>query len=404
MVARLITGKNMRGLIHYNEHKVMADNATCLQANQFGSDPVELSPLQKFHRFQKNLQRNKKVKTNTVHVSLNFSPRENLSPHKLSAIATSYMDKIGFGNQPYLVYQHKDAAHPHVHIITTNIQADGKRIDLHNIGRNQSESARKEIEIEFNLLKAAQPASSQNLQAVPLEKIIYGRSETKSSIARIVSTITRTYKYTSLPELNAILRQYNVHADRGKEETRIFEKKGLRYTIIDRNGNHVGVPIKASALPGKPTLRWLEKQFLLNDRLRKPLRDQVQNLLTDSLNNQPKNWEALTKLLQQQNVDLVLRKNSDGRIYGITLVDHKNKVVFNGSALGKSYSAQAISDQFGKAKSTFPKSKALQLQEVEQLPDLGIEKIIDVVTSADEVGPINYPLKKRKKKKRRRTR
>ncbi len=56
------------------------------------------------------------------------------------------MSKIGFGDQPYLVYQHFDARHPHIHIVTTNIKSDGSRIKTHNIGRNQSERARREIE------------------------------------------------------------------------------------------------------------------------------------------------------------------------------------------------------------------------------------------------------------------
>ena len=40
------------------------------------------------------------------------------------------MQGIGFGNQPYLVYQHHDAGHPHIHMVTANIQADGQRIKM----------------------------------------------------------------------------------------------------------------------------------------------------------------------------------------------------------------------------------------------------------------------------------
>ena len=56
------------------------------------------------------------------------------------------MEKIGFGEQPYLTYQHFDAGHPHIHIVSVKVRADGSRIDTQNIGRNQSEKARKEIE------------------------------------------------------------------------------------------------------------------------------------------------------------------------------------------------------------------------------------------------------------------
>jgi hypothetical protein len=49
--------------------------------------------------------------------------------------------------------------------------------------------------------------------------------------------------------------------------------------------------------------------------------------------------------LQKQGIQMVLRKNATGLIYGITYVDHRNKAVFNGSDLDKSnkqFSAKAI--------------------------------------------------------------
>ncbi len=64
------------------------------------------------------------------------------------------MTGIGFGEQPYLVYQHHDSGHAHIHIVTTNIKGDGKRISLHNLGKQLSEKTRREIENEFKLIKA----------------------------------------------------------------------------------------------------------------------------------------------------------------------------------------------------------------------------------------------------------
>src|SRR5690242_6088470 len=98
------------------------------------------------------------------------------------------MDKIGFGNQPYLVYQHYDAAHPHIHIVTTNIQRDGKRIILYNIGRNQSEKARKEIEKDFGLVKAAERKQSETEMVNPInvKRAANGKTETKRTISNAV--------------------------------------------------------------------------------------------------------------------------------------------------------------------------------------------------------------------------
>jgi hypothetical protein len=117
-------------------------------------------------RMQDLIARNERAKkSNTLHISLNFDPSEKLAEGKLTQIARAYMEKIGFGSQPYLVYQHHDAGHPHIHILTTSIQPDGKRIDTYNIGRNQSENARKELEKSFGLIPAQGKQAVHWLQA-----------------------------------------------------------------------------------------------------------------------------------------------------------------------------------------------------------------------------------------------
>jgi hypothetical protein len=158
------------------------------------------------------------------------------------------MKKIGFGEQPYLVYQHHDAAHPHIHIVSIKVRADGSRIDTQNIGRNQSEKARKEIEQSFRLVNAEDSKQRQayQLKQVDVQKVQYGKSETKKAITNILDAVLNTYKYTSVPELNAVLQQYNIVADRGNETSRIYKNKGLTYRVVDENGNKTGVSIKAS--------------------------------------------------------------------------------------------------------------------------------------------------------------
>jgi hypothetical protein len=49
--------------------------------------------------------------------------------------------------------------------------------------------------------------------------------------------------------------------------------------------------------------------------------------------------------LKKQGIDVVLRQNKQDLIYGITYVDHQTKCVFNGSALGKPYSAKAVQER-----------------------------------------------------------
>ncbi|MCG8308519.1 MAG: relaxase/mobilization nuclease domain-containing protein [Cytophagales bacterium] len=421
MVAKVISGKDIQGALNYNEHKVKEGVAECLLAHRFHGGIHEMNFHDKLNLLKYFTDKNKRVKTNTLHISLNFDVGENLDKGMLCQIASLYMDKIGFGNQPYLVYEHKDAAHPHVHIVTTNIQDNGKRIDIHNIGRNQSEKARKEIEKEFGLVKAKSKKKDQKefINAIDVQKAIYGKSETKRSIFNVVGLVTRTYKYTSLPELNAVLKAFNVIADRGNEGSRMHERKGLIYSLIDEKGNKVGVPIKASSIYGKPTLAFLEKQFQLNQALRKPYKNSLKQAIDQAVQTGPKDKAALLKTLDKKGVQIIFRENTDGRIYGVTFVDHRTKCVFNGSNLGKNYSAKGIlerlttKDQFLKQfrpgytevknqKDNGPKNNA-------NLPkiDLGTDKILsDLIKteSLDYLSPdATMKLKKRRKKRKGRT-
>jgi hypothetical protein len=340
MVAKVISGRKIRGVISYNENKVKEGTAVCILASRFSAEAGQLSFNEKLATFQYYTERNPATKTNALHISLNFDPKEKLNEAKLREIADAYIKKIGFAGQPFLVYQHFDAAHPHVHIVTTNIQRNGTRIPLNNIGKERSEPARRELEIEFKLIKAdGRKTSIDSIKAADLSRAAYGKSETKRTISNIVNAVTRSYKFTSIHELNAVLKQYNVIADRGREGTIIHSKNGLRYSLIDKEGNPIGVPIKASSIYGSPTMKTLSNQFELNKSLRAPHKEGLKSMIDSQTTGR---LEDLIKNLAAKDVYTVIRKNEAGRIYGITFIDNQTKCVFNGSALGKAYSAQGI--------------------------------------------------------------
>jgi len=125
----------------YNEQKVTIHQAECIFAGNFLKDIDQLTWDDKVLRFERRQQLNERV-TTSQHISLNFDPADKLSNEKMQAIARTYMKELGFERQPYLVYRHYDAGHPHCHIVTTHIQANGDPIPQYKIGENQSEKAR----------------------------------------------------------------------------------------------------------------------------------------------------------------------------------------------------------------------------------------------------------------------
>lgn len=402
MVAKITSPARVISALNYNENKVTEGKATCLYASGYLRDVADMNFYQKLEGFERLNSLNSRASTKTLHISLNFDPSEKLSNECLINIATDYMEKIGFGSQPWLMYKHTDAGHPHIHIVTTTIQANGKRIDTFNIGRNQSEKARKEIEQNYGLVSAEKQRRLLHQSAVPvqLEKVGYGKTETQKSINNMVNAVLNTYLYSSLPEFNAILKAYNVVADKGREDSRIFKHKGLVYRILDTSGNKVGVPIKASSLNSKPTLKKLELLFEKNRSLKEAFKMTLKNSIDQVLAQSPHDMAAFIRQLDQKNIKTVLRENGEGRTYGVTFVDCNNKCVFNGSNLGKSYSAAHLQEQLV-VFSQIPTNQLTQTNESQSTEQSKSLVLLDVImTPHEEYSYTPGQLRKKKRKKK----
>lgn len=347
MVARIGQGSSLRQSFYYNENKVREGVATLLLAHNYPRKAEDLTEKMRLGLLQKMAQLRPTCKVNSLHISLNFDASEKLLPEKLCAIAKDYMEQLGFGFQPFLVYEHRDAGHPHIHILTTNIEADGSRISLHNLARAKSEPARKSIEEHYGLVKAEDSTNAEKyrLEAVSA-KAIYGRTETKRAIQNVLQSVLDSYRFTSLPELNAILRCYNVEVEMGREGTRMAVGKGLYFRVLDKNGQHSGTPIKASAFYMKPTLKRLEQQFEANQKYKRILMLRVRNKVQSAAFRAGNSLEDFQKGLRKSGIDLLFRRNEQGNIYGVTFIDHLHKTAFNGSELGKELSAKALLERF----------------------------------------------------------
>src|ERR1700722_16957149 len=129
-----------------------------------------------------------------------------------------------------------------------------------------SEPARQAIEKEFGLARAQdhRPRQTNPIHPAHPEKVRYGQSDTLCAITRVLDAVLPKYTFTTLAELNAILRQYNVMADEGGINSRLRQRGGLVYHVLDEQGKKVGIPVNSSAIYNKPTLKFLQKQFARN--------------------------------------------------------------------------------------------------------------------------------------------
>lgn len=422
MVAVIKTGHSVKRIVLYNENKVKEGVAICLHAENYPMNSGDMNEHQRLNMLLKTAEKNSNVERNSVHISLNFAIGENLSPELLKQITREYMEIIGFGEQPYLVYEHHDAGHPHIHIATVKVRPDGSRIDMQNIGKTKSQEARILLEKKYGLVQAdAHKREVFKMEPVSVAKVKYGKTATKRAMQNVLAYVLEQYKFTSLPELNAVLGMYNITADRGSEDSRIYKNNGLVYRVLDEQGNKTGVPIKASDFYLKPTLKNLEKQFLRNDVGRQKHTKALKSAIDfEFAGNRRPTLSRLIQQLKSKGIRIVLRENKDGLMYGLTYVDHRTKCVFNGSALGKNYSAKAILERCAvseKAKNvqhSDANSKNITKENtVHSHTDSNVEQtkpssssgndpsVLEILTAAEETySHVPYELRKKKKKKR----
>lgn len=348
MVTIIKMSYSIRKVLNYNENKIKTGVAECIGAENYPLDLERLNFTLKLNRFLNRASLNKNAKCTTVHISVNFHPSENHSKEVLVKIVNSYMEKIGFGSQPYLIYQHYDAGHPHLHVVTNTIQRNGIPINIYNAGFTKLKPAREETEKLFGLVKAEgrKCISTNSLHHTTTSRIQYGKTESLQAVSAVLDKVLIQYKYSNFSELNAILKQYNVMADRGREGSKMFNSKGLLYRMLDAKGKSIGVPIKASNFNLKPTIKFLMEKFQ-NNEIRKTSDEIRIKYIIDKTFFRAKylTIKDLTRQLEKEGITIVLKRNKDGLLQDITYVDYKTQNVFNGNKLGEKYSSKAIEER-----------------------------------------------------------
>ena len=333
----IMTSHSISRSLSYNENKIRLGKVACISTANFLKDTSRQTPEYRLHCFQRRMELNDQVKTNQ-HITLNFDPTDQLSDERMKQIADFYMKSIGFGQQPYVVYRHFDAGHPHCHIVTTHIQKDGSPIDLYNIGKNQSEEARQKIEARFELVTAGkknQEVTQQQKSDFP-KPVQYGEKGTTRSVAEVVQHVMENYKYTSLNEFNTALRLYRVEADPGKEGSRLHQNHGLLYRVLDEEGKYIGVPLKASYFDFKPTLNNLEQKFQQNLPLKEKSQLQTTADIRWPLYINPDDLDEARKQMEKSKIQMILKKDKSGNCKEVSYIDYREMTIYSGKELGHS--------------------------------------------------------------------
>jgi hypothetical protein len=343
MVAKIGRGQNLTGVLSYNQLKVEKENAQILFTHKMLETPDgHFSVAQMFRSFEPYLLANRKTEKAVLHISLNPDPKDKVTDEKFTAIAQEYMQKMGYGEQPFVVFKHTDIERTHIHIVSVCVDEEGRKIS-DSYERKRSMDLCRDLEQKYGLACATAKEYKQNEN--PFHPLNYKTNDIKGQIASVVRYLPKYYKFQSLGEYNALLSLFNITAEEVKGELHGKPKQGLVYVALNENGEKSSNPFKASLFGKSAGYIDLQNHFkaskeaLKESDARLTIRKKIETILQSATDEQ-----EFKKELIEKGINVIIRKNDTGRIYGITFIDHNSKTVWNGSRLGKELSANVFND------------------------------------------------------------
>nr|WP_294928787.1 conjugal transfer protein MobB [uncultured Flavobacterium sp.] len=343
MIAKIGRSANLYGALAYNNLKVEHENGQILLANKIiETANGQYSVAQLAQSFATYLIANRQTEKHTIHISLNPDPKDTVSDDKFRQIAEQYMREMGYGEQPFVVFKHTDIDRTHIHIVSVCVDEEGKKIS-DKFEKMRSMKLCRELEKQHRLIPATEKERNHNDKI--FRPVDYKAGDVKSQIASVVRHLPNYYKFQTLGEYNALLSLFNITTEKVEGELRGKPQQGLLYIPLNEKGDRAGHPFKASLFGKDAGITALELHFAKckTDLKNHPTQRTLQSAITIALQS-TKDELSFKKQLGEQGINVVVRRNDTGRIYGMTFIDQNSKIVWNGSRLSKELSANTFND------------------------------------------------------------
>jgi hypothetical protein len=206
-------------------------------------------------------------------------------------------------------------------------------------------TACRELEIKYGLKNIVNEQKESD--RLFLKKVEYEKGDVKHQIFNVLKNVSG-YKFRTFGEYSALLSSFNVEAKTVKGEG-INGKpfNGIVYSVTGNNGKAVSNPFKSSLFGKSFGYEGLNKKMAKNEKDLKEgkyapmIRGDIAAVMKAA-----RGKDGFIQKLRERKIDAVFRTNDTGRLYGATFIDHRRKEVYNGSALGKEFSANVFHKLF----------------------------------------------------------
>ena len=344
MVAKITIGSSLFGAIKYNADKVNEGKGQLLDTNKiFNNGTGKVDIAQTLHDIERHMPNQMRTEKPVIHISLNPHPDDRLTDKELTEMAHEYMQRMGYGDQPYIIVKHEDIDRHHLHIVSVRVDEQGKRINC-DFTKRRSLNILRDFEQRYNLHRGQKQESRQQN---PLHPVNPDTGDIKKQVGNTVKAVFHDYQFQTIGELRALLSLYNLTVEEVRGNFKGEDYNGLVYSVIDKEGVKIGNPFKSSLFSKSVGYEALQKKVTFSKRniKEKNLTEPTRKSLEFALRRTYDKYEFV-KMLKEKGIDCVFRYTDEGRLYGATFIDHRTHCVLNGSRMSKAFSANALDQHF----------------------------------------------------------
>ena len=371
MIAKISPpSKDLMKTLTYNFRKVDRDQADILLSGQLSADG-RLTAERVFREMTAYIPSGARTKNIVFHASINPRPDEPLSDDRLRTITCEYLRRLGYGDQPFIVFKHRDIAREHIHLVSTRVRHDGSKI-RDTMEHVRSTRIMRSLEAKFGLMPSSPSQKKMDVSAQP-SAVDIDAGDIKRQVAAAVQYVLGRYAFQSVGEMNLLLTRFRVTAEEVKTERKGRPFDGIVYAATDADGHKICTPIKASEIGRQVSYAALRCHFEQSKSVVRERSATIRRAIADVMQTSPDRAEFIDRM-RGHGIETVTRINAAGRLYGITFIDDANGIAVNGSRLGKGFAANVFNAYFVGGANPFlemsrPKEKEERAAMVDELTE-----------------------------------
>ena len=312
--------------LQYNESKVAEGKAAVVYSQ--GLDNPE-RPLETFERYERGSRRCEKP---SFHMSINPSATDGMSQEQVLEFARDLMKGLGYGDQPFIIYRHNDIEREHYHIVSVRVDKEGRKIKDHQEHR-RCQQLMKELAPKYGFTVGKGDGEKKEKKSKEDKLLDYQRFDPQRGdyMKQMEELVEQAMKYhfTTMEQFKMLMRQFGVDVD----YQMIGKKLMMTFAGINpKNGRRCTAPIPAKDLK-VPSVEEIQGH-IENAKQEKKKKEQqrVANLARIAL-KYGKSELHTRRILRKKNIGIVFSRTKEGKIFGVTFIDHQTRCVFKSSEL-----------------------------------------------------------------------